>query len=104
MYTIIFLSTATTHMRRSLYTRAIISVLDPDNRGPDNRGSTVHNTMFHTVVNEAPVRKQIWLNLHVCYYTVTMAKGIGNGFPLAAVVTTEGESCACRSMKVQELV
>ena len=28
-------------MRRSLYARAIISVLDPDNRGPDNRGSTV---------------------------------------------------------------
>ena len=33
MYTIIFLSTATTHIRRSLYVSAIISVLDLDNRG-----------------------------------------------------------------------
>lgn len=28
-----------------------------------------------------------------CVAAVTMAKGIGNGFPLGAVVTTEGETC-----------
>ena len=36
-----FFVNCSTRMHRSLYARAMISVLDPDSRGPDNQGSTV---------------------------------------------------------------
>ena len=43
-------------MRRSLYAGAIISVLDQDNRGPDNRGSTIH---LHRISGEKEEGKEM---------------------------------------------
>ena len=31
----------------------------------------------------------------LCVYAVTMAKGVGNGFPLGVVVTTPGQCVLC---------